>query len=370
MPRFLVVKLASLGDLLTATPALRGIRDAHPSAHIAVLTTPSSAGAVRGLDSVDEVIEFDKFAFDRARDAVGGLPDALKLARRLRAGRWDALVLLHHLTTNFGVAKYAALAKLSGAATCVGLDNGRGAGFLNERVRDSGFGARHEADYWLDVAELVGGVRPKSPRLELAISPADESWAEGQWWQMGGGEVAMLGPGSGAFSRARRWSPDHFSRVGAVLQAQRGLKPLVLGGVMAEEETLASAIADSIGGQAGVVRAAPSPGALGALLRRCRVVIANDSGPVHIAAAVGTPVVAIFGPTNHRAWGPYPTDDPRHRVVREPLACEPCIHRGHRFGTPEGCAARTCLAILRPISVLAAVDQVLAAAPTVAPAAA
>src|ERR1051325_3204997 len=102
--RILVVKLATLGDLLTSTPALRALRTGFPAAHIGVLTTPASAGALRGLDSFDEVITFDKFAFDRPADALRGLPASLALAARLRGGRWDTLVLLHHLTTPFGIA--------------------------------------------------------------------------------------------------------------------------------------------------------------------------------------------------------------------------------------------------------------------------
>src|ERR1700730_1627934 len=105
--RILVVRLASLGDLLIATPALRALRTTFPDAHIGVLTTPSSAPALRGLDTFDEVITFDKFAFDRPMDAVQSLPAALGLAAELRAGDWHTLVLLHHLTTTFGIAKYA-----------------------------------------------------------------------------------------------------------------------------------------------------------------------------------------------------------------------------------------------------------------------
>jgi heptosyltransferase-2 len=87
--------------------------------------------------------------------------------------------------------------------------------------------------------------------------------------------------------------------------------------------------------------------------------VANDGGVVHVATAVGTPVVAIFGPSNDRAWGPYPIDDPCHQVVREQLACAPCIHRGHSFGTPQGCPARTCLALVEPSAVIAAAERAL-----------
>jgi heptosyltransferase-2 len=359
--RILVVKLASLGDLLTATPALRALRTSFPRAHLAVLATPSSAPALRGLDSLDEVLLFDKVAFDQPRDAVRGLPRALRFACGLRAGGWDALVLLHHLTTPFGVAKYAALARASGAPVRAGLDNGRGRWFLTHRAVDRGFGWRHEADYWLDVVETLGARRPARPRLELAIAPDDETWAAARWDEMAPGQAALLVPGSGAFSLARRWTPERFIEVGRALHAEDGLTPIVLSGLAADEQELAWRVGAGIGSEARVAPPAPSPQALSALIRRCRLVVANDGGPVHVAAAVGTPVVAIFGPTNHRAWGPYPPHEERNQVVREPLACSPCIHRGHSFGTPQGCGARTCLAILEPATVLAAGRRALVA---------
>src|SRR6202049_1223490 len=154
--RILVVRLASLGDLLITTPALRALRTSFPDAQIGVLTTPGSAPALRGLDTYDEVIPFDKSASTRPRDALKSLPDALRLGAALRAGNWQTLVLLHHLTTPFGIAKYAALSLGSGAQRRVGLDNGRGTWFLTDSAEDRGFGWRHEVDYCLDVVGVLG----------------------------------------------------------------------------------------------------------------------------------------------------------------------------------------------------------------------
>ncbi|HEX8968481.1 MAG TPA: glycosyltransferase family 9 protein, partial [Chloroflexota bacterium] len=299
--RILVVKLASLGDLLTITPALRALRTTFPSAHIGVLTTPVSAGALRGLDSFDEIITFDKFDFDRATDALRRLPRAVDLARDLRSGCWDTLVLLHHLTTPFGIAKYAGLSLLSGASRRVGLDNGRGRWFLTDSAHDGGFGWRHEVDYWLDVVGVLGAPRPRAPRLELHVAADDDGWAAARWNDMRPSEAVLLGPGSGAFSRARRWSADRFAAVGRTLSEQHGLTPVVLSGLDPDEQVLASQVAARIGPSARLAPPAPSPQALGGLVRRCRLVVANDGGVVHVATAVGTPVVAIFGPTNHRA---------------------------------------------------------------------
>jgi ADP-heptose:LPS heptosyltransferase len=358
--RILVVKLATLGDLLTATPALRALRSTFPGSHIGVLTTPGVAAALRGLDSVDQVLVFDKFGFDRPGDALVNARHGVQLARTLRQGRWDVLVLLHHLTTTFGVAKYAALCLGSGAPRRVGLDNGRGRWFLTDSVVDHGFGVKHEVDYWLDVASVLGARYPGNPRLELCIAPDDEGWAD----RYAISDALLLGPGSGRMSTARRWAPRRFVEVASVLRERHGLRPLVLGGLDDDERQLAHEVAHALA--TGVVEPAPSPQALGALIRRSRLLIANDSGPVHIATAVGTPVVAVFGPSNDRAWGPYPTDNPRHQVARELVACAPCIHRGHDFGTPQGCPARTCLAILEASTVVAAAERALALAGSLA----
>jgi ADP-heptose:LPS heptosyltransferase len=357
--RILVVKLASLGDLLTITPALRALRTTFGDAHIGVLTTPASAPALRGVDTFDEIITFDKFAFDRPSDAARSLPSALRLAAELRSGDWDTLVLLHHLTTPFGIAKYAALSLGSGASRRVGLDNGRGRWFLTDAAVDHGFGYLHEVDYWLDVVGVLSARHPSTPRLELCIAPDDDGWAAARWDDLATDEAALLVPGSGAFSRARRWSPERFAAVGRALQERHRLTPLVLSGLEPDEPRLAERVAAEIGPAAKLLPPAPSAQALGALLRRCRLVVANDGGVVHVATAAGTPVVAIFGPSNDRAWGPYPPHDPRNQVVRETLACAPCIHRGHSFGTPQGCPARTCLAIVDVPEVLAAAERAL-----------
>jgi heptosyltransferase-2 len=356
--RILVVKLATLGDVLTMTPTLRALRIRFPSAHIGVLTTPGGAPALRGLDSYDTVITFDKFAFDRARDAWRSLPNALSLARVLRGGAWDTLVLLHHLTTRFGIAKYAALSLGSGAPRRVGLENGRGRWFLTEGAVDEGFGWRHEVDYALSVAEVLGATSSGTSRLELAVAPADHAWAAANLPETDG---VLLVPGSGAFSRARRWAPSRFAEVGHALLERHGFKPIVLSGVAEDEQALARQVATRLGPSARIAPAAPSPQALGALVGRCRLVVANDGGVVHVATAVGTPVVAVFGPSNADAWGPYPVDDPRHQVVRERLACAPCIHRGHSFGTPQGCPARTCLALVDASTVVEAAERALGA---------
>jgi N-acetylglucosaminyldiphosphoundecaprenol N-acetyl-beta-D-mannosaminyltransferase len=99
-------------------------------------------------------------------------------------------------------------------------------------------------------------------------------------------------------------------------------------------------------------------GQLAAILKRCDLFIGADSGVMHLAAAVGTPLVAIFGPSNHRAWGPWPRDG-RHVILRADLSCSPCSYVGYSVGQREGCEAMTCMKAITPEMVLAAAESIL-----------
>src|SRR5450755_2476317 len=154
----LVVKLAGIGDLLLATPALRALRESYPQARIDLLVTPDSAGLLNGWEVIDNIIVLDKYLFDSPQQMVLHPAILLRLTtlwNTLRAGHYDAVLLLHHLTLPFGRLKHQALMRATGAKWRVGLDNGHG-WFLNVRVKDEGFGAMHEAEYNLAIAEAVG----------------------------------------------------------------------------------------------------------------------------------------------------------------------------------------------------------------------
>ena len=358
--RILVVKLADLGDLLTATPALRALRLRYPRAKITALVTPHTACLLDGNDAVDRVIPFPKARYDRLRDlvrpgeAIAAGAGALALGRRLREGQYDALVLLHHLVTPWGTAKYRALALATGAPLSSGLDNGRG-GFLTHRVPDGGFGARHEVEYALAVAATLGAHNPE-PAMEIHLHAGELAAADTRWATAGldGRDVAAIHPGSGLFSLARRWPAERFAAVGDALAAE-GLGIAVVAGP--GEESLAGRVQEAMRAPCVPLTEIGSPRDLAAILRRCRLFVGNDSGVMHCAATMGVPVVAVFGLSNHLAWGPYPPA--RHRVVRLDLPCSPCFYREQGLGTPEGCLPRTCLAELEPGRVIAAARELL-----------
>ncbi len=355
--RFLVVKLADLGDALTATPALRALRDTFPTAQIDALVTASGAAALRGLDSVDNLIVFDKAQFDRPRPMPRAVAAALRLAARLRAGNYQRVFLLHHLFTAAGRLKYRALLAATGAPWRGGLAEGSPS-YLSAVAPDSGYGVRHEADYWLDVVGLAGARPASLPRLELVIDDGARAAAAellNQGGQSSRYRIALF-PGSGAYSLGRRWPAERFvevgQRLGAIFggrQANGALDVLVVGG--AAEHDLAAQVCRGIGPIARNLAGQTELKTLAALLGRCDLFIGNDGGVMHVAATTGIPMVTIFGPTNHVSWGPYggvawsgalPATS-RSIVFWQDLPCAPCLYRGFLPGTPRGCLAHDCL---------------------------
>jgi len=364
MRRILVVKLADIGDVLTATPALRALRRTFPHAHITALIPPHCRELLEGSPLVNELILLDKRQFDTFGGTLkAGMPLALaRVAARLRGGRFDAVLMLHHLTTPWGAAKYAALALASGAAVRAGLDNGRG-WFLTHRARDHGFGVRHEVEYCNDVVGLIGA-KPDYGPMEFPLVPEDMAYA--QTLLPSEKHRIALHAGSGAYSLARRWPLERFSALARQLASKLGAHIILVGG--SDEVELSRVIAAELGDASLDLTGSTTLHQLGAVLKSCNLFVGNDSGVMHLAAAVGTPVVAIFGPSNHRAWGPWAparAGAPAYRtgrpavVLRADLPCMPCFYTAQGLGTPEGCPNRTCLQLVTPQQVAKAVEDLL-----------
>lgn len=365
----LVIKLATIGDLLLATPALRALRESYPRATIDLLVTPSSAGVLDAWEVIDRVIVLDKYLFDQPKQLLTRPANLLKLRpllHDLRAGHYDAVLLMHHLTLFFGRRKHQALLWATGAKYLVGLDNGHG-WFLNVRVPDRGFGAMHEAEYCLALAEAVGG---KTSEKWLTMPLTDEQRAQATRLiaeHETDGRVArpliVMHPGSGGYSTARRWSPVRFAQLADTLYREFGGQLLLVGGP--EEAELHARIIDMLRADvpARSMAGKCSIQVTAAVLAQADLFVGNDAGPMHLAAAVGTPTVAIFGLSNSDAWGPYTGGHPDRQavVVKLDLPCMPCFYRGHELGTPQGCATRDCLTTLGVEPVAAAARRLLRA---------
>ena len=357
-PRILFIKLATAGDLLLLTPAIRAVRDRYPDAELDLLTTPDAAPLLADSPLVNAVYTLDLPTVLRPSSLVSDARSVLANLMRLLAvkrRRYAAVLLCHHLTLAAGRFKYRAMLQILRPRYAIGLDNSHGK-FLDVRVRDDGFGAKHEAEYGLALARATGATTP----ARRNISVRDLGWPV----PVGGSQRPAritLHAGSGTYSVARRWPAEQFARLARMLHDATGAQIVLVGSaaeVALNEHILAlmgsPAWAHSTAGERSFAELA---GDLG----ECSLFVGNDSFPMHLAAAAGIPVVAIFGPSNAGAWQPFVPDTPSRTLTvrRTDLPCSPCFYVGHRLGTPQGCPARPCLTELEADTVFRAALRLL-----------
>lgn len=338
--RILLVQLADIGDLVVTTPALHALRLALPEAHLTLLTTPHSVPLVQGAGLVDEIVTLDQTALDRATAFFR----PANMRRVLGLRRYDVVVFFHHFTLRAGTLKYALIALASGARRRIGLDNGNG-WFLNERVPDAGFGAQHQARYWLDLVALLGA--DNHPRQATVARDAYDLPA----WN---GPRVVIHAGSGAYSTARRWDAASFAVVADALHQQQGAQIILVGGSQDDSQQVQA----TMQAEALDLTGATTLPQLADVIAQADVFIGAESGVMHLAAAVGTPVVAIFGPGNPDAWGPW-NPGGQTVIVRSLPVCSPCSYVGHGMGLRHGCAARTCMRMVTPEQVVQAAQAML-----------
>ncbi len=338
--RILLVQLADVGDLVLATPALAALRAARPDAHLTLLTSSHAAPLVAGSGLVDKIITLER--------ASGSNPFGFLRPRNLRRlfglGRHDLLLYLHHFTLLRGTLKFALIALLARAPRRIGLDNGHG-WFLNESMVDAGYGAMHQAQYWLQLAGMAGA-DPRPRPAVVARAALRQPLPPGRY--------IILHAGSGPHNPARRWSPQHFAQVADQLRAETGAQIVIVGGPDDEGATVRAAMRSAaldLTGQTTLPQ-------LAQLLAGAALFISAESGVMHLAAAAGVPVLAIMGPGNPAAWGPW-TPGGRCVVLRSAPVCSPCSYVGHSLGLPAGCAARTCMRMVTPQQVIAVARALL-----------
>jgi lipopolysaccharide heptosyltransferase I len=285
----LVVRLGALGDIVHTIPAVAALRRAFPADRLDWVVDARHAPFVELVRSVNDVVPLER-----------GTRGWIDVVRRLRGGRYDAALDFQ------GLMKSAVIARVSGAARVVGFSiwhlREKGARPFYSEVNVPGAGTHHVIRKNL---ALLGALGVASETIEFPLrdvpSPALDVIRSSQG---GAGAFALINPG--AAWPNKRWPPGRFGEVAAFLRDVRGLPSYVLWGP--GEAPLAQAVIDASGGAA---RLAPPTTTvdLVALVRAAAVMVSGDTGPLHIAAAAGTPAVAIHGPTDPARNGPWAASD-------------------------------------------------------------
>jgi heptosyltransferase-2 len=323
-----------VGDAIMALPALRAVRAKFADAHIAIVARPYVADIYRGQGVCDELIAYDP------RGAEKGIGGRERLAERLRAGKFDAALLLQNAFDAAWLAWRAGIPERIGYAR-----DGRGI-LLTKAVTVPRAGEipAHEQFYYLELVRRAGWVErvEGESEISLAVSREAREAAEGALIAAGvrsqtradGAGALRVAIGAGAsYGSAKCWLPERFAEVANRLMAESGAEIILFG--TAGEMDVSNAIVAGMKRPSIDLTGKTAIAELPALLSRCQLFIGNDSGAMHVASAVGLPVVAIFGPTDPFGTAPV---TPKCTIVQEKPYCSPCFLR--RCPTDHRCMTR------------------------------
>ncbi|CAB5079452.1 ADP-heptose--lipooligosaccharide heptosyltransferase II [Olavius algarvensis associated proteobacterium Delta 3] len=308
--RLLIRSTNWIGDAVMTTPALRAIRMNFPGVHIGLLAKPWVMPLFDHCPHIDARIPYD--AAGRHRGWMG----KLRLAKDLRRYQFDAAILLQN------AFEAALITWLAGIPLRIGFDSDGRRLLLTHPVRRTPAVRKvHQTHYYMEI--LTGtGLWTDSANLELFTGREDAVLAESLLRKHGvrpGDRLVGLNA-SAAYGPAKQWPTDRFARLADKLQDAYGVKLVLFGGP--GDKDLGRVLTSRMEGTAIDFCGQTRLGEAIALIQRCDLFITNDSGLMHVAAALNVPLIAIFGSTDPVATGPASTNG---RVVRVPIDCSPCL---------------------------------------------
>lgn len=316
--RILIIKLRYIGDVLLATPVIANLRHHFPDALIQMLVNRGTDPILRYNPHLNGVITLD-------RDLVKGrwfnrIRGSLRYVRTIRRDRYDLIV---DLTDG---DRSAILGYLSGAPIRLGYNaDGFIRGILYTHMVSASHDRLHNVEYQLEAVRSLG-LPIVEKRLDLRWSKEEEEFIE-KWITTNGlsnRPFVTIHPGGRWWFK--QWPLERFSKLAEILWDNYGLETVFLGGQKEREElkVIERVLKRPFFSAEGMSLLQTS-----ALVRRSQLFIGNDNGPMHIASAVGTPLVALFGSSDPKVWGPW---GEKYRVIYKGVPCSPCSHTGCDMG--------------------------------------
>lgn len=336
--RILVIRTDRLGDVLLNVPAVRALRQRFPESHISIMVQPKLKELVSGNPDIDEVIPYDKNGSQK------GWLKTLGLIWLLRRKRFDISVTLNP------AKRSNIITFLAGIPIRVGYD--RKWGFLlTHKIKDEKYkGEKHEIEYNLDLVRNTLGADTKDTSLFVPITEDDELYVSNLLQEQGvpsNEKLIAIHPWSSCPSKI--WPIQRYIQVANILKETYGINVAVVG-----EQQYANSL--YLQNATGIINLCGklTLRQLAALFKHSNCLISNDSGPVHIACAVGTSCVVIFGRVlsgvSHKRWGPYGNG---HIVLQKDAGCAICEPQDCKYGYK-------CLLAVTVEDVLDSVNKILA----------
>jgi lipopolysaccharide heptosyltransferase I len=334
--RIAIIKPSALGDVLNALPVLDGVRRRFPEAHITWVVNHAYAPLLRPHADLNEIIAFDRSALR------GGWAQAtmalVRFLRHLRTRRFDLVLDLQ------GLLRSGVMTLATGAPVRLGLSSAReGARWCYTHCIDDRTGVRHAVDRCWRMAEALGAEEPKN--LHLPLDPMVRRWARST---LGPWPRPWVAVGAGARWLTKRWPPTHFATLLRRAQAQFGGTAVFVGA--ADEADVSRGVIELLKGPVCDLTGRTTLPQLAAVLAHADVLLANDTGPLHLAVALGRPVVAPYTCTQVARNGPY---GQFHHAVETSVWCKGSYRKR--------CGRLECMGELTPEKLWPLLHEVLAA---------
>lgn len=309
--KILVIKPSSLGDVIHSLPFLKAVKDTFKDVQVDWVISKNLQEVLEGNPLINRLIVIDKDSWKKIWKALKTVADMKELIKTLRDDEYDMVVDLQGLLRS-GIITFFARSPVK-----AGFDNAREGSriFYNKKVSIAD--AVHAVDRYLEAAKAIGAGIGKA---EFPIS-VDNDAKENIRKVLGNiTQYAVAVPS--ARWQTKRWPPEKFGSLISRLSV-----PCVITGSSADTQ-IAERVISSSGGNGFSLCGRTGLKELTALIAGARAVVSNDSGPMHIAAALGIPVIALFGPTDPEKTGPYGWHTNENlRVIRAPVSCSPCFRK-------------------------------------------
>ena len=300
MEKILLIRLSSLGDIVLTTPAIRAVRAHFPDAYIAMLVAKQSADVLRENPHLNEIIPFNRAAKDK---------DTGEMIRIVRILRQRQFALSFDFQRKF---RTELLMYLSGASQRIGK------GVLcTLRVPEKG--NKHATEHYFDLLHAAG-IPAENRQVEIFLSKGERTEACYTFEEANVSEMQLkVGLFPGAGWKLREWMPGRFAEIGDRLVKHYDAQVIIFGGP--NERELVHKVNNLMNQPAIPFAGNLQLRQLAACIEKCDLFLTNDTGPMHISVAVGTPTIALFGPGNHNRFQPI---GDFHTILRHDVPCSPC----------------------------------------------
>lgn len=338
--RIIIIRMDRIGDVVLSSPAIKAVRKAYPKSHIAVLVRPYAREAVDGSPYIDEVITYDKTGEEKS------LFGKIKFIADLRNKRFDLAIVLHPKNSSHLLAFLAGIPKRLGYNKKSGI-------LLTKKVpHTKQYGLKHETDYVLDLLRYIG-IESSDKSLHVPVNWQSEERVKVLFDKnriLQNDPVITIHPA--ASCRSRRWPLERFAKASDILSEKYGARIIIISGP-GDDKIMGDKVTELMKFKPLNLAGKTSVSDLVSILKRSSLLISNDSGPVHISCAVGTPVISIFSRKDRglspERWGPV---GKRDIVLHKDAGCEICLAHNCKRGFK-------CLDMISVEDVLSAAEQIL-----------